>query len=220
MSSKKMCLGINSKGKMCGNKCTESSDFCRYHQNPDVLQYNRECPCCLSDEGDFYLTPCMHRLHLECAEHLTSFECPLCRTKITNFPKHINDNIEGNKLKFKNDMEEEDRRNILRDELTIQNLPLLQFEALTAIHYLRNEGIGNGHLPDNVQINTYSNNAPPANVVFTTIVSSVIEQMDSTIRNIDGLENIEEDLSDEDNPFDGRLEELSILSRNANFRTV
>ena len=237
MSSGKKCQGTNRRDEPCGNAPQSDSLCCRYHQsssNPE--QFNKDCPACLSADGDFYLMPCMHRMHLECATHMTAMECPLCRASVNNFPRNIQESIASNEQSYQQDLEDEDRQNLQTREREVREMvgdmslyvsPPAQVEAIAAMQFLRNEGIPLSYLPTNIQISLPRDSPqPPAGTLFYAILGHVMEKIDQDIQSGDIIGEIqpepyetEGDGSDEENPFEWEDENLAILSRSVRVDT-
>lgn len=90
------------------------------------------CPICLEPEKLDYITNCNHSMHLDCIQGMNSFECPLCRTEMTNLPEDIITKIQENKAKHQAEQIEQDRRTIL-EMINDSNTPSLHVEVLTAM---------------------------------------------------------------------------------------
>jgi len=58
--------------------------------------FNEECPICLDKDETMFTLKCKHRMHIDCAKGMLKLQCPLCRKKITTFPKEIKDKIREN----------------------------------------------------------------------------------------------------------------------------
>lgn len=154
--------------------------------------FNTECPVCFSDDTEsspMHMMPCMHRLHLECAIHLTSFECPLCRVKINNFPKNIHDSIVKNERERRDEIELDDRRalqNALQNTISppqaVPSEPPLQLEVIAALQYLRDQGIPLRYIPVNIVVKVPRNSPrPPEGVIFSVILNHILCQISKDI---------------------------------------
>lgn len=180
--------------------------------------FNKKCPICLEKGGDMFGLECLHRLHLECCKNLSSLECPLCRKIINNFPSWLNELIEKNISKNK---EESDRNEFSRTYSNfiyeLSNLlihPTPQMEVIMAVDYLRENDIPLRYIPEVVSI-TFFKDQPSFEVgfIFCRIVDSILEEI---LKDIDSVE--EDDLLDlsregvlEDHPENPFLEEDNIL---------
>lgn len=241
MSNRKKCQSTNSRGEPCGNSPQRGSEYCRYHSSSSKIdtdsqnessteQFNKECPACFSSDGDFHLMPCMHRIHLDCAEHLTSLTCPLCRADINNFPRHIANSIASNEKSYQDDLEEEDRRTLAAREreisesignMALYTSPPAQVEILAAFQFLRNEGIPLSYIPANVRVALPNDSPRPSRgALFYAILAHVMDKINQDISSGSMFDELqpepyvsEEDLSDEENPFEWENENLSVLNR-------
>jgi len=238
MSNRKKCSGITRSGESCKNNCQDNSDHCRHHHNSSkITQFNEECPVCLSNIGEMHLMSCMHRIHLDCASRLISLECPLCRSGVNNFPESIREKIITEKQKYQNELEEEDRRNLETREREIREIigenslyvsPPVQIEAVSAMQFLRNQGIPLSYLPTNIQISLPGDSPrPPPGTLFYAILGHVMEKIDQDLRSgeifgtpLSEPYEPEDDSSDEENPFEWENENLSILSRSVQVRNT
>lgn len=172
----------------------------------DDSHFNTECPICFSDDTEpspMHMMPCMHRLHLECAIHLTSFECPLCRAKINNFPKNIHDSIVKNERERRDEIELDDRRalqNAIRSlpPQIVPSEPPLQLEVIAALQHLRDQGIPLRYIPVNIVVKVPRNSPrPPEGVIFNTIFNHILCQISEDISS-DILEDESDILAEND----------------------
>ena len=102
----------------------------------------KECPICLDplSEVDFELE-CKHSVHLECMkENFTKFECPMCRSPITQsyLPPAVRASIKRNARKFKTHQETEEYNDVVRmvrEEMQNPNLvpPVVTTSQLDAL---------------------------------------------------------------------------------------
>lgn len=175
--------------------------------------FNTECPICFSDHENsatavFHLMSCLHRIHLECAKGLNSFECPICRKNVNNFPDYIKSAIEVNSKVRAEAVELEDRQNLQRVvEQELQRAPpraTIEQEILSALQYVRNFKIPLKFIPTKILVTVFKDTpSPPEGVVFCTII-------DYISKNILGILSLEEEKTsvdvfskDEDtNPFE------------------
>lgn len=93
--------------------------------------FNEECPICLCDfeQGKIHVTPCMHRLHLKCAEDLMSFECQNCNQHVNNYPIYIVEKIIDHKKKYEKKMEEKDLAEFRRYDEYRRRVELQRLQA-------------------------------------------------------------------------------------------
>lgn len=191
--------------------------------------FNKKCPICLEKTEEMFTLDCLHKIHLDCCLNLNSFQCPLCRHQINNFPETIKEAIEKNIIKYKEDLEREDRDNILRTinenySSIISNLPTIstpQLEIVYALSYLVDNGIPLRYIPEVVSVTLYSNQPKPQpGFFFGVVVDAIIKKITEGIfeENEEDEENEEED--DEEDPF---LEENILyedVKRNVRVRTL
>lgn len=155
--------------------------------------FNTECPICFSDETNdgngegftfsatnvaFHLMSCLHRIHLECAKGLNSFECPICRKNVNNFPDYIKSAIEINSKNRAEAVELEDRQNLQRIvEEEYRHAPpraTIEQEILSALQYVRNFAIPLRFIPVKILVTVFKDTPPPPEgVVFCTIVDYI-----------------------------------------------
>ena len=213
------------------NKHGESCENFHSTSSSKEEQFNKECPACFSDEGELYMMSCMHRMHSECAKHLISTECPLCRETVSNFHDNVIQSIAENEKIFQRDLEIEDREMLLNRERQIDTIlgGLLsaqtpsQIEVISAMQFLRNEGIPLSYIPTNIHISV-PRDLPRLSpgTLFYAIVGHVMEKINQDLQfgNAEEPEPFdhEEDNDDEENPFEWEDENLSILSRSVQVR--
>jgi len=205
------CQGITKKGNKCNNSALADSKFCIYHK--EIIIFNENCPICLNcDDIMHILEPCKHRLHLNCAENMISFDCPLCRKSIDNFPSFISEKINYNITKNRKLIEEEEENNILnilnQNNNSFRKLRAMfmpQAEIYAAVQFLCNNKIPACYIPIEYRISLFEN-MPSLHEgsIFSAIVSLVFENIIKDVQN-EGIdieeildENFNEDLAEED----------------------
>jgi len=131
---KERCSGKTQLGNVCKKFSKPGEIFCYLHLKTRFVQkkistkqksvqkkistkeivYNSECPICLEEDENLFITkPCDHRIHLECVKGMMNSLCPMCRVKITNFPKRIADTLKNNEEKKRREDVEAEHTRIL-----------------------------------------------------------------------------------------------------------
>lgn len=225
MSVPKKCEGKTKLGNCCKKKCSEGSNYCELHKNQSPSRdndkttsasyYNEECPICFSSTGQMHLTPCMHQIHADCAKGMTNLECPLCMTLVSNYPLSVAEQIKSNGTEYQNKLDREDFENFIahqneadREVPVVHISPPLRVEIMSAIHFLRENGIPTEYIPTSVEISIFRDNPTfPQGTLFYAIVGHSIEKVS---KDMEGLfdpsrsdDSEDEDNSDEENPFSG-----------------
>lgn len=166
-----------------------------------IISYNKKCPICLEKCGEFFFLPCNHKLHLECCIKLTSLDCPLCRTIMSNLPDDLKTIIEDNIQKYKDETNEMERVelsnryiNAIRGFLTFQPTP--QMEAIAALDYLRENGIPLQFLPPIIEITLFNNYM--IGTFFNCIINMVISMINETISDNESDDEDEDYVWEED----------------------
>jgi hypothetical protein len=198
MTERKKCQGISKTGNNCKNYATKEADFCRFHlpitiNNIEGTYFNEECPICLTDEGDMHLSPCMHRLHLTCAEGMGTLNCPLCKEIITNFPNKIKKKINANTKKYERDKIQEEHEE-LRQQMGGLNINQHEMdrihstfiEIISAFQYLQDNLIPSQYIPVETDI-ILPIDSPilSQGSVFTAIITNALERVMFDIENYD-----------------------------------
>lgn len=148
-----------------------------------------DCPICLEKEPELFKLSCNHYVHLECLRLCFKLECPLCRAVPTNLPTDVSSQINENNLKYKKEMEEEERQNIIENLMTQNEIFITpQQEAFLAISYLRAIFIENRlpmyFIPTECIIDYYDMNFDtPIGYFFNYIVSEVMFRLNDDILN-------------------------------------
>nr|QBK85762.1 MAG: putative RING finger E3 ubiquitin ligase [Marseillevirus LCMAC101] len=193
--------------------------------------YNTECPVCFEKEN---LTPlsCLHLIHLECAKNLISSVCPICNAPLEDLPEEIQNQITENEKKYKDELEQEDRRTIeelsrrqsliSRMEMVIQPPPSV--EILAAIQYTRSIGIPLNCIPSEMRVNVPEGTpGPPPGTWFQITVGHAMERAREMLRReyetSDESDDGSEDESDEDDedPFEEENKLLEKIPRQLEF---
>lgn len=236
----KTCLGITKSGKRCAKSVKSELKYCWKHKTQelnssmDVARFNEECPICFATESKgMLILSCLHRIHSECAEGLTDTQCPMCRKEVINWPKSLLAKIKENAEDRKQELIDEDTQHIreqerLIREMTIPHMTLLlqpppRIEIISALLYLREQGIPMSYIPQNVRI-TRTRGHPnfQPGVLFTAIIGQVIERMQRDIfagpflveREDYTKEGSEDDTED---PFEDENEKYIEIDRSINF---
>lgn len=189
----------------------------------NFINLNKKCPICLEKTGEMFSLDCFHKVHLDCCLNLISFECPLCRKKINNFPDVVKEAIDKNIIKYKDQVEKEERDTILREinenySSVVSNLPHLptpQLEIISALTYLIDNGIPLRYIPEVVSVTFYTGQPRPQLGFFFGVIIDLI-----TKKINDDLEGDYDEDDDDEDPF---LEEnitLENTMRNVRVRTL
>ena len=224
MNTSKKCEGKTKLGNCCKKNCSEGSSYCELHKNQSpstdnnmttpVPYYNEECPICFSSTGQMHLTPCMHQIHIDCAKGMNNLECPLCMTPVSNYPRNVTEQIKSNGVGYQNKLDREDFENFIahqneadREVPTIHISPPLRIEIMSAIHFLKENGIPTEYIPTSVEISIFQDNLTfPQGTLFYAIVGHSIEKVSKDMEDLfdvsysEDSEDSEAD-DDEENPF-------------------
>lgn len=172
---------------------------------------NGDCPVCLlqlNNINNIHLTPCLHRIHLECLSGMTTLNCPLCRQPVDNYPLHISNKILDNKRKYEQQLDNEALEELHRQETEFllnnnveshleKNMRTARKEAMLAVAYLYENGIPFQFIPVNITIMvTDKHSYSDFGMVFFAIIDKILNKINIEEEN----DNIEED-EDNDNPF-------------------
>lgn len=164
-----------------------------------LLSFNEKCPICLEKDGDFFTLGCMHKIHLECCEYLNSLDCPLCRRCMQDLPECLREKITENAKKEEENRIQEEREELSRTYLhTHQSIlvfrPTPQMEAISALDYLRENGIPMFYLPSIIEITFFGNNPlPPPGAIFQTIIGMVLDKIEKDCTDDEGEESSDDD---------------------------
>ena len=184
--------------------------------------YNTECPICFED-NDLFPLSCLHLIHLDCVKNLISMDCPICSAPLSNIPEEIKTNIEENIRKYKEEMEEEERRALQEEierrnelissmELIIQPPP--RVEILAGIQYARTLGIPLNCIPTEIKINVpEGSQAPPPGTWFQVTVGQAMERARMLMNKDSDSETESEYDSEEEDPFEKENSELEKIPR-------
>jgi len=103
--------------------------------------YGNDCPICLDKTDDmFVMNPCRHAIHLSCVEGMIKKECPVCRVNVENWPENVEQNLNTNIAKHREEVIREEQQAIRAQEAAIAALP----PPFLVISALLNEGIVDG----------------------------------------------------------------------------
>lgn len=219
MTTKHKCIGKTKAGKSCGKYPANGSDFCEVHK----LQYNDDCPICISNIGKYGLVmePCNHRIHLECLEGIISLECPICRTGIVNCPENIKIKINKNKEKYAEKLNQDDINTFIETQIRANNEDRLtphvttsRIECISAICALKAIRIPDHYIPTHVTITFYSeNNIPlPQGTFFDAIMQTSIEKLNQDV--FYSLDSDEIPSDDDSNNYDESEEDIPLFEIN------
>jgi len=192
--------------------------------------YNTECPICFEKE-DLSPLSCFHLIHLKCAKNLISLVCPICDAPLEGLPEEIRRRIKENEKKYREELEEEDRRAleeeltrrhglISRMEMVIQPPP--NVEILAAIQYARSMGIPLDCVPAEIKVNVPEGTPrPPPGTWFQITVGHAIERARELLRRQESEDEDdpeEDEEEDEDDPFEEENKLLENIPRSLEFR--
>jgi hypothetical protein len=183
----------------------------------------------MSNEGNMYLLPCMHRIHLECAKQTISLVCQVCRAPVNNYPKEIVAAISDNAKRYDVDTSNDDYRrlqthyNNIMNNLTPEQQRLIdnpppQVESMATLGALHEMGIPLAYLPTlvSIEIPTSSQHFQyPSGTFAYSIVHSVVNKILKDVGDM-GVSDGEE----EDNPFIEEDQILSMVHRGVRIRLV
>lgn len=95
------------------------------------------CPVCLDESNtNLFSLSCLHKIHLECIKKSIKLECPLCRKKPLNLPIPIQKQINKNASQYKEEVEEDNRRQAMESIIDDNFLPPIELEIPMALKYL------------------------------------------------------------------------------------
>lgn len=217
------CSGIKNNGKRCRRHFATGLKYCWTHRleeskmskNIDVLDnidktaFNVECPVCFGEEGNMIILSCLHRFHEDCLECHTDLNCPRCRQRVVNWPPILKNKIEENSKQFTSELDEEDRQNLIEQQindnrnflsqLTMFLQPPPQIEVATALNFLRDRGIPTRYLPRKIKISVRRGQPrPQPGVIYHAVIGQVQENIQEDIhRGIIGVVISNEDSSSE-----------------------
>ena len=107
---RQQCLATTLENTRCKNLAKPSLAYCYTHRGQSSTK-NSECPICLepfSDSSNVFLLACAHQLHTECLARLRTDSCPVCRSRLTNLPKDLNDQIRTRQIQDTTERNEEE----------------------------------------------------------------------------------------------------------------
>lgn len=175
----------------------------------DKKAFNTECPVCFGEEGDMIILSCFHRFHEECLRGHTDLKCPQCRQHVVNWPPSLKKKIEENSKQFTSELDEEDRQNLIEQQVN-QNTNFLsqmaiflqpppQVEVATALNFLRDKGIPMRYLPRKIKIAIRRGQPrPQPGVLYHAVIGQILEQVQEDIYN----SNIESTPSNEEESYE------------------
>lgn len=191
----------------------------------DITAFNTECSICFSDKNPMIILSCLHKFHEECLEGHTNLDCPTCRQNVVNWPPRLKEKIKKNSLNLRDDLESQDRRRLIEAQernaevlsrLSMFLQPPPEAEIISAMQYLRENGIPLRYIPQGINIRVSKNQPKPIpGVLFSTLVDKVLKSIQEDISS-EELE-IEENSDDNENPFYDENEILETLSRNVKY---
>lgn len=113
--SREQCIATTLGASRCRNLAKPSLAYCYTHRGQSSTK-NAECPICLekfSDSCNIFLLACAHQLHKECLAQLRTDTCPVCRSRLTNLPKDLDDQIRTRKSQDTTERNEEELQDAL-----------------------------------------------------------------------------------------------------------
>ena len=217
------CSAIKNNGKRCRRRLATGLKYCWTHrlEEPkmsdninfvDKTAFNTECPVCFEEEGNMIILSCLHRFHEECLQGHINLNCPQCRQYVVNWPPSLKKKIEENSKQFSSELDEEDRQNLVDQQInenrnflsqmTMFLQPPPQVEVATALNFLRDRGIPMRYLPRKIRIAVKRGQPrPQPGVLYHAVIGQVLEQIQEDIHrgNIEVIfSNGEESLFEED----------------------
>lgn len=176
-----------------------------------------ECSCCYGVE-DLIDPGCGHFIHEDCVKKLVNHICPIC-SKELSISHEIAEKIKENKLHLQEEIDEDDRVdliNIQEDVICLigkirkrTTMEVLEFIKLMTDYFgtLR-------YLPTHITVNYSNTNYIGEGVIYNSLMKHSLDLMIKDIKN-----GNDQDLNDDDKPFDIENERLKNLSRcvNVNF---
>jgi hypothetical protein len=158
--------------------------------------FNEECPVCLdeiSEEAKIHITPCLHRIHVSCAENLVTFACPLCNQKINNYPIYIVEKILEYKKKYEEKIENEDftelrRLERIRQERILQTLQAqygndflkgpVKKEIMSVMMVLRDLKVPVRYIPVEIKVTIYQGQPrTPPSFLFYNLLALIMKKI-------------------------------------------
>lgn len=96
-----------------------------------------ECPICLDSEGgEFLKLECGHFIHEHCSRGLIKKECPMCRSTTITFPSSVLDTINKNAKKYREDLVEEESRNLSFENTTPIPIRIMSCVLVSLVYYM------------------------------------------------------------------------------------
>jgi len=176
------CIANTKKNIRCKNDSVKDETLCKLHM---MLS---KCTICLNNSSKLFKLDCSHSFHLNCLKDLVKLECPMCRAEITNLPDDIKNRIKDNIIKHKEEVEEQDRQEIINSLEEFDNLPIL-IEIEMARDFLINRNNLPSELFPEIDIaNSEGINNLPRGVVFQRIVTEVMHLIQCMTEEIDLVE--------------------------------
>jgi len=151
------------------------------------------CPICLEQSSDMFVLTCKHRVHLECCEGLNSHNCPICRSKIENFPQEVIQKINSNIEKYLREKEEDALEAAIElFERDITSIDSTNEAILFAIACLLSLGIPQELIPPaDIEIDQITMFTP--SMIFYIIVSETIIRVQEILSEGSSISSSEEE---------------------------
>ncbi len=204
--------------------------------------FNEECPICLCDfeQGKIHVTPCMHRLHLKCAEGLMSFECQNCNQHVNNYPMYIVEKIIDHKKKYEKKMEEKDLAEFRRYDEYRRRVELQRLEAeygnlviegpikkqiIAVMQVMKQLNIPLRYIPIEIKVEIYKHQPPiPQDYIFCHLLSMIMDKVCKDLGDYNPLQDVDNNviLSDYgvENPFEAENVFFSSLQRGIDIQLI
>ncbi len=77
-----------------------------------IFSFCNNCPICLDKTDNMFTMSCLHDVHLSCVEGMIKKECPICRQKVTNWPKETLETLNENVKEYKHEVIQEEQEQI------------------------------------------------------------------------------------------------------------
>ena len=115
LSTREQCIANTLENSRCKNLAKPSLAYCYTHRGQSSTK-NAECPICLekfSESCNVFLLACAHQLHHECLAQLRTDSCPVCRSRLTNLSKDLEDQIRTRQIQDTTERNEEELQNAI-----------------------------------------------------------------------------------------------------------
>jgi len=151
------------------------------------------CPICLEQSSDMFVLTCKHIVHLECCKGLNSHKCPICRSKIENFPQEVIQKINSNIEKYLREKEEDALEAAIElFERDITSIDSTNEAILFAIACLLSLGIPQELIPTaDIEIDQITMFTP--SMIFYIIVSETIIRVQEILSEGSSISSSEEE---------------------------